>query len=74
MGILTDFLKKKKKDKSYYTTVFLKESKYIEKRWLDILLMTWKFLLIILIKKILIKKIKRNDFNNDVFFKGTIYV
>ena len=74
MEILTDFLKKKKKDKSYYTTVFLKESKYIEKRWLDILLMTWKFLLIILIKKILIKKIKRNDFNNDVFFKGTIYV
>ena len=73
MGILTDFFLKKK-DKSYYTTVFLKESKYIEKRWLDILLMTWKFLLIILIKKILIKKIKRNDFNNDVFFKGTIYV
>ena len=51
-----------RKDRDYYSQVFLEESKYVnmllkKKRCLRLLLTTQKFLLIILIEKILIKKI-----------------
>ena len=53
--ILNDFVFKK--DKNYCPQVFLKECKYTgkEKRGLDILIITWKFLPMILMNKFLIK-------------------
>ena len=55
--ILTDSVYKK--DKNYYPQVFLEECKYVvkEKRRLNLLLTTWKFLLMILMKKIRMKRI-----------------
>ena len=47
---------KDEKNRNDYSQVFLEECKYNEneKRWLDVLLMTYKFLLMILIKKVLV--------------------
>ena len=39
-----------KNDENYYQEVFFKEFKYNEKKWLDILLITERFILMILIK------------------------
>lgn len=39
-----------KNDENYYQEVFFKEFKYNEKKWLDILLVTERFILMILMK------------------------
>lgn len=39
-----------KNDENYYQEVFFKEFKYNEKKWLDILLITERFILMILMK------------------------
>ena len=47
-AITIDFALKKKEN--YYLEVFLKECKYVKKKWLDILLKIQKFLVMSLMK------------------------
>ena len=55
-----------KKDENYYSQVFFKNVTTLQKKkknmWLDIFMMTYNSLLMLMIKKILMKKIKKEIF------------